>query len=204
VVPGDKTGGNVKEILIADIETTGFLNQGGSIVEVGIVSLDLDSGQVKTVFDSVCREPILTAKHRNEPFGWIFKNSSLTVEEVKAAPAMEKLFSQIQDILNSYPLGVTAYNKKFDFSFLKDRGFKIRKELPCPMLLATDVCKIPGKRGGYKWPKVEEAWKHFFPSVPYIEQHRGADDAKHEAAIVYELYKMGVFKIDEKPPVWAV
>jgi len=29
-----------------------------------------------------------------------------------------------------------------------------------------------------------------------VEQHRGADDAKHEAMIVYKLYQDGVFKID--------
>ena len=66
------------------------------------------------------------------------------------------------------------------------------------MLLATDVCKLPSRNGkpGYKWPSVEEAWKHFFPNTKYVEAHRGADDAKHEALIVYELYKMGLFRIN--------
>ena len=66
------------------------------------------------------------------------------------------------------------------------------------MHLATELCKLPNKNGysNYKWPSVEEAWKHFFPNVPYVEQHRGADDAKHEALIVYELYKMGVFVVN--------
>ena len=40
-----------------------------------------------------------------------------------------------------------------------------------------------------------KAWQHFFPGVDYIEQHRGADDAVHEAQIVYELYKLGVFTV---------
>jgi DNA polymerase-3 subunit epsilon len=43
---------------------------------------------------------------------------------------------------------------------------------------------------------VEEAFKFFFPESQYIEAHRGADDAKHEAMIVYELYKLGIFKIN--------
>ncbi|MDD2999465.1 MAG: hypothetical protein PHV05_10430 [Candidatus Riflebacteria bacterium] len=100
----------------------------------------------------------------------------------------------IQGILNSY--SATAFNKRFDFEFLKSRGLKV-KELDCPMLLAVNVCRLPGKLRSYKWPTVEEAWKHFFPNEPYSEKHRGADDALHEAKIVYELYKMGVFKVPQ-------
>ena len=65
------------------------------------------------------------------------------------------------------------------------------------MILSTNICKLPNKNGysGYKWPSVEEAFQYFFPYTGYIEKHRGADDAEHEAMIVYELYKMGVFTI---------
>lgn len=184
------------KILIVDIETTGFLHQGGSIVEIGAVELDLTNGETKIVFDSLLREPILTAKHREEPLGWIFKNSSLTPEDLRKAPPSDEVLAKFQKVVDSYPDGQTAYNKKFDFDFLRNRGVII-KDLDCPMLLATKVCKLPNRNGynGYKWPSVEEAWKHFFPNVEYIEEHRGADDAKHEAAIVYELYKMGIFKV---------
>lgn len=185
-----------KKILVLDIETTGFLQQGGSIVEIGIVELDLNTGAIVTIFDSLLREEILTAKHKEEPFGWIFRNSDLTPDQVRNAPPAMEVLEQVQKILDSYPLGCTAFNKSFDFGFLKDRGLKI-KELPCPMLLSTDVCKLPNKNGynSFKWPKVDEAFEHFFPKVEYTELHRGADDAKHEAMIVYELYKQGIFKV---------
>ena len=52
------------------------------------------------------------------------------------------------------------------------------------------------KNGYLKNPNVEEAFKFFFPDIQYSEKHRGLDDAKHEAMIVYKLYQMGVFKID--------
>ena len=64
------------------------------------------------------------------------------------------------------------------------------------MLLSTDICKIPGRYGKNKWPSVEEAFAFFFPDEEYSEKHRGLDDAKHEAKIVYRLYQDGVFKID--------
>lgn len=193
-VTGEVVGGN--KIAVVDIETTGFLKPGGSIVEIGIVELDLDTGDTKILFDSLVREPILTAKHRSKPFGWIFENSDLTPEMVRAAPNAEDVFPLAQYILNQYPLGCTAFNKRFDFDFLRDRGFTIT-ELQCPMLLLTPIMELPKKNGygGNKWPNVEEAWNYFFPNDPYDEKHRGADDAVHEAKIVYELYKAGDFNI---------
>ena len=66
------------------------------------------------------------------------------------------------------------------------------------MKLSTNICQIPGRRNNsYKWPSVEEAFKFFFPKIEYKEKHRGLDDAKHEAMIVYELFKRGEFNIDE-------
>ena len=175
------------KIGIIDIETTGFFPK-GFIVEVGIVSLDTETGEVETVFDSVCREEGMTAKDRE---AWIFSNSDLTIEAVREAPLLSDLKASIQGAIDGCD-AVTAYNKKFDFTFLQDRGFNIHKEWPCPMLVSTDICKLPSKNGygGYKWAKVEECWKHFFPDEPYIELHRGCDDALHEAKICYELFKL--------------
>jgi DNA polymerase-3 subunit epsilon len=186
----------VQKILIIDIETTGFKKQGGAIVEVGMVSLDLDTGEAVILLDSVCQEQILSARHRQEPMGWIFRNSTLRVEDVRAAPALEELLPDIQYYIDEHPLGATAYNRSFDFDFLESRGVVFGRKLPCPMLLATPICKcLPMKYGTYKWPSVEEAWAHFFPDEPYQELHRGADDALHEARIVYALYQMGVFEV---------
>jgi len=187
-----------KKILVIDIETTGFLDQGGSIVEIGIAELDMETGEVQVIFDSVCKESILTAKHREEPFGWIFRNSDLTVEEVRHAPTFEEVAEEVQSIIDDYPLGVTAYNRQFDIDFLASRNIRFQKLQPCPMLVATDVCKIKknGKHTGYKWPKVEEAWAQLFPDQPYTELHRGADDAFHEAMILYKLYEIGEYVLE--------
>jgi DNA polymerase-3 subunit epsilon len=104
------------------------------------------------------------------------------------------MLPEIQNVLNKYSLGATAYNKAFDFGFLKSRGLQI-KELDCIMLSATPVVNLPPNPGYStpKWPKVEEAWEYFFPQIEYKEAHRALDDAKHEALIAYELYKLGYF-----------
>lgn len=182
------------KILIVDIETTGWLVENGSIVEIGAVELNLSTGEITEVFNSTCREKILNAKHRD---AWIFHNSDLTPDIVREAPPFEEVASKFQELINKYPAGVTAYNRSFDISYLQDRFIKFPKILPCPMLLSTDICKLPGKyENSYKWPKVEEAYNFFFPDFPYIERHRAAHDAFHEAMIVYKLYQMEIFKLD--------
>ncbi|MEI6422696.1 MAG: exonuclease domain-containing protein, partial [Lentisphaerota bacterium] len=122
---------NDKKILIIDIETTGFLKEGGSIVEIAAVELNLDNGLMYVVFDSICRESILNANHRN---AWVFNNSDLTVEMVMEAPKFEEVSRMFQEVVMQYPFGSTSYNKIFDFTFLQDRGLKFPKILPCPML----------------------------------------------------------------------
>ncbi len=182
----------MSKILIVDIETTGFSPTKSKIVEIGIVSLDLNNGEINLVFNSFIKEDGITVEEIEN--SWIFKNSNITVDNIMTAPGLIQFANDIQDILLNYPSGITAYNNQFDLGFLQERGFVWHRTLPCPMELATYICQIPGKRG-LKWPKVEEAYHYFFPESNYVEAHRGADDAKHEAEIVYELYKLGVFKI---------
>ncbi len=181
------------KILIIDIETTGFLKSGGKIVEVGIVELNLNNGDRKIIFDEITHERGITRSEVEN--SWIVNNSDLTVEEVRLSKNLNVSLPTIQAIISNYALGATAFNRPFDFDFLESRGVKFQKKLPCPMQLSTNICKIPGNYKKFKWPKVEEAYDFFFPSTSYVEKHRGADDAMHEAEIVYELYKRGVFKV---------
>ena len=180
------------KILIIDIETSDFLQRGGTIVEVGIVELDIVTGQKRIVFDSIVKESKLTEEVLKK--SWIVSNNYMKLEDIMSAPAIETKLQEIQEIINKYTLGSTAFNNRFDFDFLESRGIKFPKKLPCPMLLSTNICKIPGPRG-FKWPKVEEAYEFYFGKTDYIELHRGADDAFHEADIVFELIKRGVFKL---------
>ena len=179
------------KILVIDIETTGFINSGGKIVEVGIVSLDLTNGNREIIFSSLVHEHPITLEEVQK--SWIVQSGYITVEEIRTSPMLSEKLAEIQAIISAHEHGATAFNRSFDFDFLESRGIKFPKKLPCPMLLSTPICKCPNKnRAGYKWPKVEEAYKFFFPESNYDELHRGADDALHEAEIVYELHKLGL------------
>ncbi len=52
--------------------------------------------------------------------------------------------------------GITVHNLGFDTSFIPDSA-KRNWKWWCSMLGLTDFCKIKGKKGQYKWPKLEEA-----------------------------------------------
>ncbi|MHA1729383.1 MAG: 3'-5' exonuclease [Promethearchaeota archaeon] len=177
-------------IVVVDIETTGFSHKRDCIVEIGICELDLDTGKCKKLFDRLILEEHLSSRHIDE---WIFENSNLEFEDVLKAKPLESYREEIQRIFNKYL--ATAFNKRFDFDYLKDRGFKIN-ELPCPMIKATNILKLPPKKPNtlYKWPSVEEAWVYYHPDIKYIEQHRAYDDAVHEALIVFEMFKKGHWK----------
>jgi DNA polymerase-3 subunit epsilon len=178
---------NSNEIVVVDIETTGFLQQQGLIVEIGMVKLDLNSGRRTIIYDELVREDGFDETHQN---AWIFQNSDLCFRDVLKANPLD--YNRLQELFDQYP--ATAYNKRFDFDFLSDRGIRIN-ELDCPMKLSTPLCKLPGYYG-YKWPTVQEAYDFFFENNGYVERHRAGDDALHESAIVWELYKRGIFQVN--------
>lgn len=190
------------EILILDIETTNFLDKGGKIVEIGMCALDLDTGNIRKLFDEVMHErPITVDEVMNS---WIVNNSDLTVADIRHSRQLLEYKPSIQSIIDEFPLGATAFNNVFDFGFMEDRGFFFPKKLHCPMVLSCEVMRLPPTARmkkyrpdiKYKNPNVQQAWDYFFGKTGYVEKHRGYDDAEHEALIVYELYKRGVFKID--------
>jgi len=125
---------------------------------------------------------------------WIFNNSDLKFEDIEKAPMLDHVKNQIQEILDQYSL--TSYNTAFDFGYMESRGFTIKKDIPDIMAVAKDVCKIMYAKGGYKNPKMQEAWDNLFPNSNYREAHRAVDDAIHEAEILFEMYKRGKYKIE--------
>ncbi len=174
------------KVVVIDIETTGLEPETDLILEIGVVELDLKTGDTKILLNSLVKEPKFGEEHRNS---WIFENSDLKFENIENAPQFDDLKHKLNEILSKYP--ITAFNKSFDLSFLRARGIYIPKELPCIMLTTQGILKMPYNKLCYKKPNVQEAWDFFFPNREYIEKHRAADDAIHEAKILFELYKLG-------------
>ena len=171
------------KLLIIDIETTGFVPEGNSVVEIGIVLCDTDTREITTLFDNVVHDEEWDYnKHKNS---WIFQNTDLTPEDVINSKHIEEYRDELQSIFDQYP--ITAYNKKFDLSFMNARGFKL-KDTKDLMLNAQQVhIQLAGNP---RYPKFEKVYNWFFPNAKYIEKHRGLDDAIREAEVLYKFCDM--------------
>ncbi len=173
----------MKKVIVLDIETTG-LNHTHSIVEIGICILNLNTGEINPTFNLICKEK----EKIIEKDAWIFENSDLSYDEVINAPDLNKFRNIIQAFFNlNYPC--TAFNQKFDFGFLENRNLKISNKFWDPMILLTNIMKIPHDYYIYKFPSVQESYNFLFGNNKYSEKHRALDDALLESKIVYETYK---------------
>lgn len=98
---------------------------------------------------------------------------------------------------------VICHNVSFDI-FIMDgefhRFFKTDKwqkhiQTFCTMRSMTDICQLPGKYGKYKWPKLQEAYKHAFG-----EEFDGAHDALADVRACARIY---FWMMDQKKEVPA-
>lgn len=83
-----------------------------------------------------------------------------------------------------------AHNRAFDDLVLRSAYHRLRMPNPlnevdsfCTMEATTPICKLPGRYGSYKWPKLEEAYRHFFS-----KDMEGAHDALVDVRACAEVY----------------
>lgn len=94
-----------------------------------------------------------------------------------------------------------AYNIDFDLQLLQAEYVRLsvdptiisRVPQHCIMKPCTDICKLPGKYpGSFKWPKLGEAFQHFF-GRDMGKAHRALDDIRNALAVAKELHKLGLY-----------
>lgn len=94
---------------------------------------------------------------------------------------------------------VVCHNFSYDASVMgaelvrakNDTDVLTKKSQICTMKLSTEFCKIPGKNGHYKWPRLEELYKKLF-SEPVPQAHTALADAQSTARCYFELKRLGV------------
>jgi DNA polymerase III epsilon subunit-like protein len=175
------------EIIVVDIETgvieptlNNYDIDNCLICEIGIVNLNLETGESRVIYDRTCQE-----RPGPHPSSWVFKHTSLTLDTVTASPYFHDLKPSIQDLLDSRP--VTSWNHDFDFAILESRGLKIPSIFWDPKTTLKHFLEIHHPSGqGFKWPSVQEAFKYFNPDKLYEQSHRAIQDAQIEANIIYQ------------------
>ena len=97
-------------------------------------------------------------------------------------------------------IALVAHNALYD-KLILDRvmidlnysgSFLIGKPLICTKELTTPVCRIPGFRGQFKWPTLQEAHLHFF-GEEFASAHSALADVQACARIFFEGRKQGLW-----------
>ena len=182
----------MKKIFVVDIETDNLDHRMGSVLEIGIVSLDFDSGEIKPIFNEVIYE-----NKKINPEAWIFEHSNLKISDVYSASKLDNYCIRLQRLfLEGF---FTAFNQKFDFGWLKSRYFVIDLIWLDPMIILTPIMKLHHHYYGCKYPTVEEAYYYLF-GENIVEEHRALPDAIVEAKMILKMYQEEYFfdKIEVK------
>lgn len=182
------------KILVVDLETTSTNPQRAHILEVGLALVDLATRLIEPLIDTlVCPE----CDEAEWIDCWFMANSKLDPELIRQAPKFASIKEGLQEHLLALP--VTAFNRGYDVSVLVRHQIQVPRRAPCLMLACKDVLCLPGFYGDYKYPKMSEAWGHFFPGEPFQDSHRAGQDAIHGARLAVELYRRGLLKVESQP-----
>lgn len=97
---------------------------------------------------------------------------------------------------------LVAFNVAFDHFVVEGEMARVGLRNPfndsdvlvrCAMLEAKDHCRLPGKYGDYKWPKLTEAHKYFFGS-PHTGAHDALADVEATARVWFEMRRLEKLK----------
>jgi DNA polymerase-3 subunit epsilon len=141
--------------------------------------------------------------HLIKPDGWtipkerFFIDNNMSTErcEKEGVPLVIVVDTLLQHI-NEFEIElIVAHNMAFDINVLGAEMIRLQrkpgrkmKQL-CTMIHGTDLCKLPAQRG-YKWPKLEELYRHLFN-----KDFEGAHDANADVTACrlcfFEMVRIG-------------
>lgn len=165
--------------LYFDTETTGFPQAAGSsltlqphIVQLAALLMCDDEGEL------ACMSVII------KPNGWTVGEGAANVHGITTEKATKhgisivsamSMFTQMIRVSEQVVAHNIAFDVKllgFEYHRLEKPNYILERENYCTMVKTTDLCRLPQARGGYKWPKLQEAHEYFFK-----ESFNGAHDA---------------------------
>ena len=112
--------------------------------------------------------------------------------------------SMLQEVLDHFESNLVScdllvgHNVSFDMNvvgaeFLRTFGTNPLegKSVYDTMLKGTEFCKLPGKYGKYKWPKLEELYFALFHET-LAQTHTALDDIENTAKCYFEMQRLGI------------
>jgi len=192
-------------IIVFDTETTGLPSKKFSLDEQPYV---IQFAAVVYDYNFATREIV-----EAEQYNWYIKPKveipfdsievhGITNEMVADKPAFDKIAKQLHEVFASCDLAV-AHNIEFDkmvlqieferaglpLDFLPEKRFDTMKE-------TKDLCRLPGRLGGYKSPRLSELHTFLFNET-FENAHNAIFDVYATGRCLDELLKRGVLAIDE-------
>lgn len=179
--------------LIFDTETTGFARfrdpweHPHQPYVVQIAAKLVENEKVYAAFQVIVTGDVPSSEGAFKTHGITEElRAKVGVSPGKAARTFEMLLDRADRLV--------AHNMKFDEilvgALFCRRGFETTRlaKIPkfCTMLALTPVMKLPGARGGYKWPKLEEAY------IKYVDASglKGAHDAMVDVIACEKIFKV--------------
>lgn len=94
---------------------------------------------------------------------------------------------------------IIAHNSDYDLACLLTAHARIgyttstnyNHKTVCTMKRSTDLCKLPGRYGNYKWPKLTEAYELLVDPAGFEDAHDAMADTKACRALFYKIIGAG-------------
>jgi DNA polymerase III epsilon subunit-like protein len=136
-----------------------------------------------------------------QPDGWRIHPEAQATHGITLARAqaegipIAEAIAGFDGLLSQADLAV-AHNVKFDRLLVDSEYVRLGREARwpqtfCTMLASTDVVRLRGHWGGYRWPTLGETHRHFFGQPP-VNAHDAMADVRACMAVFKELGRRGI------------
>ena len=186
------------KVLIFDTETTGLPVRGASLqLQPAIVQFAAVIGHLDP---SGAWQEVGRMKWHLNPRKKISPDASavhgITDSMVAGAPSFENLDEVLAELIEGAEV-VAGHNVTFDLEVARWERQRMglhpysARRVIDTMLLGTDLCKLPGRMGSYKWPKLSELHRFLF-GAPFDGAHDALADVDATLRCLVEMGKRGI------------
>jgi DNA polymerase-3 subunit epsilon len=182
-------------LLFFDTETTG-LPPGGDFVHMA---------QLAWILMTDDRRELARANQIVKPDGYVIPDELANIHGITTERALaeglplEQVMSLFFVAANSFgEISIVGHNVTFDLKIVRKEFDRLGWEDPtfgknviCTMKPSVDLCRLPRKRGGFKWPKLNELYKHLF-GCEFENAHNALADIEATAKCFWKLQEMKV------------
>ena len=193
------------KIIVFDTETTGFPVSGLPLQDQPYVcqfacivyKYNFENGSLEEIFrEDQLLKPLIDIPHDSSMI------HGVTNEMVQNSPTFAEYAPRLLDIFGRCDLAV-AHNLSFDKEVLANEfmrsGFSgefLPSQTFDTMTSTRDLCRLPGRLGGYKAPKLAELHMFLFNKM-FDNAHNALNDVLATGACLQELIGRGVLVLEE-------